>query len=131
MLAFMLVVGSGALAPPAAAQSSWERAPDDRDDPAQYEQPNMPDPAGSGVPDWARDSDQPFGGFQDETGGPVGTFGTEMHNLPGGLPDLPDGPGKDEVPVDGGLGLLVLAGAGYAARKLRNRNNEDESDDMP
>ena len=128
MLAFMLVGGSGVLAPPAAAQSSWERSSDDRDTPTQYEQPNMPDPAGSGVPDWARDSDQPFGDFQDETGGPVGTFGAETHATP---PDLPDGPGKDEVPVDGGLGLLVLAGAGYAARKLRNRKNEDESDDMP
>ena len=33
-------------------------------------------------------------------------------------PDLPDVP--DPVPVDGGLGLLLLAGAGYAVRRLRS-----------
>ena len=32
---------------------------------------------------------------------------------PGGAPT--------QVPVDGGLGLLALAGAGYAAKKLRRR----------
>lgn len=32
----------------------------------------------------------------------------------------PDPPGTpNPVPLDGGLGLLALAGAGYAARKLR------------
>lgn len=34
-------------------------------------------------------------------------------------PDLPDNPVL--VPVDGGLALLALAGAGYAARRLRRR----------
>lgn len=28
------------------------------------------------------------------------------------------------VPVDGGLGLLALAGAGFAARKLRKKNDK-------
>lgn len=32
--------------------------------------------------------------------------------------DLPDDP--DPIPVDGGLALLALAGAGYAARRLRH-----------
>jgi len=32
----------------------------------------------------------------------------------------PNAPGTPtQVPVDGGLGLLALAGAGYAARRLR------------
>ena len=33
-----------------------------------------------------------------------------------GLPSTPD-----PVPLDGGLGLLALAGGAYAARKLRQR----------
>lgn len=37
-------------------------------------------------------------------------------------PSPPFGGGAPEkVPVDGGLGLLALAGAGYAARRLRRR----------
>lgn len=39
---------------------------------------------------------------------------------PGGGPGTPGDPGQ-EVPIDGGLGLLALAGAGYAARRLRSR----------
>ncbi|MEL6610627.1 MAG: hypothetical protein AAFQ53_00915 [Bacteroidota bacterium] len=35
------------------------------------------------------------------------------------VPTLP--PNPPQVPIDGGLGLLALAGAGYAARKLRQR----------
>ncbi|MEL6612639.1 MAG: hypothetical protein AAFQ53_11140 [Bacteroidota bacterium] len=35
------------------------------------------------------------------------------------VPTLPGNP--TQVPVDGGLGLLALAGAGYAARRLRQR----------
>ena len=117
MLAFMLVVGSGALAPPAAAQSSWERAPDDRDTPAQHEQPNMPDPAGTGVPDWADSSDSKAYGDKEHSPG-VGT------NAPG----PPDDPSR--VPVDGGLTLLALAGAGYAARRLRSRKEEPCPDEL-
>ena len=37
---------------------------------------------------------------------------------PGAPPPPPDAPA---VPVDGGLTLLALAGAGYATRKLRTR----------
>ncbi len=33
-------------------------------------------------------------------------------------------PPPDPVPLDGGLGLLALAGAGYAAKKLRARSAE-------
>ena len=51
-----------------------------------------------------------------------------MNNGPGGDP-FEDPP--PPIPVDGGVSLLALVGAGYAARKLRNRNDEDESDDMP
>ena len=37
------------------------------------------------------------------------------------LPGGPGGNGPVQVPVDGGLTLLALAGAGYAAKKLRHR----------
>ena len=39
------------------------------------------------------------------------------------VPGAPPNPGSApaQVPVDGGLSLLALAGAGYAARKLRRR----------
>ena len=36
-------------------------------------------------------------------------------------PTNPGTPGAPGVPIDGGLGLLALAGAGYAARRLRKR----------
>lgn len=45
-----------------------------------------------------------------------------------GFPDDTPNPGDEPamVPVDGGLSLLALAGAGYAARKLRRRRREEE-----
>ena len=37
-------------------------------------------------------------------------------------PAMPDGPTLyDPLPLDGGLALLALAGAGYAVRRLRRR----------
>lgn len=122
MLVLMLVAGSGALAPSAAAQSSWDTAP--ADDRTQYEAPRTPDPAGTGVPDWA-DSGSSSNGFRSGSEGSIG-FGPEMNQ---GAPGPPNdgGPNPNPVPVDGGLSLLVLAGAGYAANKLRE-GNDDESE---
>jgi len=40
---------------------------------------------------------------------------------PGEGPGTPGDPGPAEVPLDGGLGLLALAGGAYAARRLRRR----------
>lgn len=38
----------------------------------------------------------------------------------------PGGPGPiDQVPVDGGLALLAVAGAGYAVRKLRKTPDDE------
>jgi hypothetical protein len=34
-------------------------------------------------------------------------------------------PPPEPIPVDGGLSLLALAGAGYAARKLRQSSDEE------
>jgi len=35
----------------------------------------------------------------------------------------------DPIPIDGGLGLLLAAGAGYAAHRLRSK--EDDGEDAP
>ena len=36
------------------------------------------------------------------------------------LPTLPV-PGEGSAPIDGGLSLLIAAGVGYGAKKLRNK----------
>lgn len=48
---------------------------------------------------------------------------TEMFRAPTPAgPGAPTpGPGPQQVPLDGGLTLLALAGAGYAGKKLRDR----------
>ncbi|PEN05075.1 hypothetical protein CRI93_13735 [Longimonas halophila] len=112
----MLVASSGALAPSAVAQSSWDTAPaDNRDDRTQYEAPRTPDPAGTGLPDWA-DSGASSNEFGTGSNGPVAD-GPQTN-------DEPPPPPPPRVPVDGGLSLLVLAGAGYAANRLRRRDGE-------
>ena len=123
VLALLLIATSGMLVTEATAQSAWGSAsPDQQDERTQYESPRADDPAGTGVPDWADSGSS--GDFQRGSEEPIG-FGPEMNQGPG----LPGDP--PQVPVDGGLSLLALAGAGYAARKLRNRDDEGESDDMP
>jgi hypothetical protein len=41
----------------------------------------------------------------------------------------PSDPNK--VPVDGGLAWLLAAGAGYAAHRLRKKEDDADSDDAP
>ncbi|CAN5613410.1 hypothetical protein BH23BAC4_BH23BAC4_16750 [soil metagenome] len=36
----------------------------------------------------------------------------------------PPPPPPEQVPIDGGLGLLALAGAGYAVKRLRDNRKE-------
>jgi len=48
------------------------------------------------------------------------THATPPPTDPGGSPGTPGTP-TQSVPIDGGLGLLALAGGAYAARKLRAR----------
>lgn len=123
MLGLMLVASSGALAPSAVAQSSWDTAP--ADDRTQYEAPRTPDPAGTGVPDWADSgaytNDFGSGDFGSGSDGPVAD-GPQTNQGPG----LPGDP--EQVPVDGGIGLLLLAGAGYATRRLRGDTDTDETE---
>lgn len=46
-------------------------------------------------------------------------------NTPDDTPP-PPGPPTQQVPIDGGLGLLAVAGAGYAVSRLRRKDDEDE-----
>jgi hypothetical protein len=47
---------------------------------------------------------------------------------PGPITNGPPPP-ETPIPVDGGLSLLALAGAGYAARKLRQSSHEEDEAD--
>jgi hypothetical protein len=47
---------------------------------------------------------------------------------PGPITNAPP-PGGEPIPIDGGLSLLALAGAGYAARKLRQSSDEEDEVD--
>ncbi len=49
--------------------------------------------------------------------------GVQMNMTP------PSDPNK--VPVDGGLAWLLAAGAGYAAHRLRKKEDDADSDDAP
>ena len=40
-------------------------------------------------------------------------------------PSLPSNP--PQAPIDGGLGLLAVAGGAYAYKKLKDRKNQDEN----
>lgn len=53
------------------------------------------------------------------------TMGSEgsSSGVPGFDDDVED---YNEVPVDGGLSLLLAAGAAYGARRLRRRRQEDD-----
>ncbi|MEM6326560.1 MAG: hypothetical protein AAF791_05525 [Bacteroidota bacterium] len=64
------------------------------------------------VPSWAES-----GSTAETSEAPV----AEERMGPGPPPPPPPPPG---VPIDGGLGLLALAGAGYAAHRLRRRRED-------
>ena len=74
------------------------------------------DRSSMGLPDWAEPS-------KPSTRAPLGPAQERPV-----IDDAPITDPPEQLPVDGGLSLLALAGAGYAARKLRQGNDEDEAD---
>ena len=122
----LLIAGGLLMVTPVTAQTNW--GPDDEQESAwgesswdndpSIDDPRTDDPASTRVPDWA-DS-----GSFDADGADRYDFGDEIQpHAP------PPPPAPDPVPVDGGLSLLVLAGAGYAAHKLRRRDDEEGEDE--
>jgi len=66
---------------------------------------------------------QPPGGTFGPPGGPPMPFvEAQPPGGPDGTPGTPSGPPIQTVPVDGGLGLLALAGGAYAVRRLSRRS---------
>jgi hypothetical protein len=76
--------------------------------------------ASTRLPSWAEPAPNRS---SSEIGGSSGEIGANS-NATGPLPPEPD-----PIPVDGGLSLLALAGAGYAARKLRQSSDEEDEVD--
>lgn len=76
--------------------------------------------ASTRLPSWAEPA--PNGGGS-EIGSDAGEIGANSNGL-GPTPNPPPA-----IPVDGGLSLLALAGAGYAARKLRQSSDEEDETD--
>jgi hypothetical protein len=78
-----------------------------------------PQRRGGDLPEWARPSQggSAFGSAKE----------SEIGDMPwsNNGPTLPGAPNR--VPVDGGLVLLALAGAGYATRRLRRTPDGDEA----
>ncbi len=51
---------------------------------------------------------------------------------PNGVPDPGNGGGNPDagsVPIDGGLSLLLAAGVGYGAKKLRSHNKKSKEEE--
>lgn len=49
-----------------------------------------------------------------------------LHAQPGGVPGSPDA----DVPIDGGLSLLVAAGIGYGAKKIREKRKKQQEEEQ-
>jgi len=109
----LLVAG---MQPPVAEAQVSDRP--DRDRKVLNPQNRSPD-ASTRLPAWAEPESPAFRGDD-------GRGQRDLGPMANDAPDLPGPP--DQVPVDGGLSLLALAGAGYAARKLRQSSDDDESD---
>jgi len=86
--------------------------------PEASQQPLRSPDASTRLPSWAEPSGTEGSEFRGSS-----DLGAQSNN---GAP-LPEPP--DDIPVDGGLSLLALAGAGYAARKLRQSSDDDDEAD--
>lgn len=84
----------------------------------EYQERNRNSQFPSNLPEWAEPS-------QPEAGNGGIADGKDVGPAP-----PPPPPPPPQVPVDGGLAILAAAGAGYAVRRLRDDEGEDEDDDM-
>jgi len=75
----------------------------------------------SNLPSWAEPSNSSSRDGLTSNPSQPGDVGTDA-------PPPPNDPSR--IPVDGGLSLLALAGAGYAVRKLRSSKDDEPQDDL-
>ncbi len=148
----LLLAHVSGMVSPAMAQSAWgqsvwdapeeEQAVSSWGDPFGMEQPA--EHGGSsgfsgGVPEWAAPRETPPGTWSPEVRHPseggrgydIPRWGGESNQEVGTNmepPGLPNTPNK--VPIDGGLGLLLAAGAGYAVHRLRKKEDDTDTDDI-
>ncbi len=82
-----------------------------------YSTPSSGSEASHQVPEWAEP--------ESRSSGVESQSQTFLNNgVQTKAPSPPDNPSR--VPVDGGVALLAVAGAGYAVRKLNEEEEEDE-----
>lgn len=104
------------MAGPVSAQSVGEQ---DRFSQREMQVQEHPADSPTNLPDWAEPSTPRNGS---------GASGRKQEGVQ--TKDAPTLPGDPEqVPVDGGIALLAAAGAGYAVRKLRE--SEEDEEEMP
>lgn len=148
----LLLLHANGGASPAVAQSAWGQTWDTEeetvspwssspDNPWETEQSTGGETGNEsldGVPTWAVPHETPTGTWSPDIPGP--SESESRYNIPRwdnaphekssvgmNAPTNPNDPNK--VPIDGGLGLLLVAGAGYAAHRLRSK--EDDGEDAP
>jgi len=115
----MLLVFLGGLLFAAAPALSQEVRDRER---AAPQEPSASESTSPNLPEWAEPSDpstaQQSGTKNDSySSSSDGTVQTRAPSVPGD---------PDQVPVDGGLALLAAAGAGYAVRRLRKEEEEED-----
>lgn len=149
----LLLLHANGDASPAVAQSAWGQTGDTEEESVSPWGSNLDDPWGAeqstggetgnesldGVPSWAVPHETPTGTWSRDIPSPSETeSGYEIPRWDNAEQqrdgrqmnmDTPNDPNK--VPIDGGLGLLLVAGAGYAAHRLRKGKDDPNDDVMP
>lgn len=148
LLVYMSGIASPAIAQSVWGQSTWNAQDEEQAVPSWGDPVGMGQPAehesgsgfSGGVPKWAAPRETPPGTWSPDVRNPSGSkseydiprWGNAPHeesSVGMNAPTNPNDPNK--VPIDGGLGLLMVAGVGYAAHRLRKKEGDTDTDDAP